>query len=245
MSDVARQIAERLVQLGFSQTDIARGLGMQARGSGSYVGQVLQGKKGGQQLAALRQLVAAAEAAPSVPAGRSRAATARRQAILTAKPVPKPQRTTATGAAPRVRRKNWQVIQTRTGRLAMDAFAGEAELRGAGGGKGPALMIDALAQHGGRFAFRVVARFAPEKIPTDGYWKRFARPGKGPRAKRYGPKTVQEARFGYSAQGFSATEWRDAIAEHGTLRDAMLDYLAERGYEPNALLRVEIDGWLP
>ncbi|NEC07564.1 hypothetical protein, partial [Streptomyces sp. SID7909] len=76
----ASRIVGYLLKRGFTQTEIARGLGLGAKGSGSYVGQIARGVKGARKVAELRQLESAVKG-QKIAQGRTAEAKAARARI--------------------------------------------------------------------------------------------------------------------------------------------------------------------
>lgn len=237
--EAARIVAELLAR-GFSQTDIARGLGLGAKGSGSYVGQVAKGLKGAGKVGELRALARAAAAAKEVPAGRGREATARRQAILGGHVVRKPRRTKS-GAEARVRQPGTKVSQRGYGQ-AFDASAGLAS----GGPNCSKLIATYAAYAGGRISVRVVARFPRDSAAhRSSYWSRFYGKRKHKPSQKRGSRNVLEASFGNGGRGYAAADWLAMIETAGGFTRALEDWLAVQGVDmPGKILRAEVTAWV-
>ncbi|MFJ7153251.1 hypothetical protein ACIQVT_34480 [Streptomyces sp. NPDC100445] len=236
--EAARLVAQ-LITRGFSQTDIARGLGLTAKGSGSYVGQVAKGLKGAGKVGELRALARAASG-KEVPAGRGREATARRQAILGGAVVHKP-RTTKAGKVARVRQPGTKVSARGYGQSA------DAKLGVQSGAPNAAKIVATYGQYGGgRIAIKVVARFPSESAAhRSQYWRRFYGKRKHAANRKRGSRNVLEASFGNGARGYSAADWVGMIDAAGSFTDALREWMSAQGVDdPAEILRVEITAWV-
>jgi transcriptional regulator with XRE-family HTH domain len=235
----ATRIVLDLIRRGFSQTDIARGLGLGAKGSGSYVGQIAKGVKGSQKVGELRALHSAAKG-KKVPTGRSKSATEARQRILGGVVQHKPRQKKAGGDAA-VRKAATKVSQ----RGYVQAFAGQQSLNGATGGQPIEDAIRALATVDGRIALRVVGRFNRQSpAHRSQYWRKFYGKRKHAPGRKKGPATVLEASFGGGQDGLSAETWATYIDAAGTFLGALASYMDANGYDmPDAWVRVELTGW--
>ncbi|MFG3244831.1 hypothetical protein [Streptomyces sp. NPDC048157] len=235
----ASRIVLDLLRRGFSQTDIARGLGLGAKGSGSYVGQIAKGVKGSGKVAELRAL-SRAVSGKDVPGGRSRAATEARQEILggAVKRVPRQRKS---GGAAAVRKAATKVSR----RGYVQAFAGKQSLEGPSGGRPIEDAIRALAVVDGRIALRVVGRFDAESAAhRSQYWRKFYGKRRRTPARKKGSGRVLEASFGGGRQGLSARTWATYIDAAGTFQGALAQWMTAQGYDvPDALLRTELTGW--
>lgn len=238
--DAARIVTD-LVARGFSQTDIARGLGLGAKGSGSYVGQIMKGVKGSGKVGELQQLLAAAKRTRDVPSGRGRAASEARQRILGGAGVQHKPRQKKAGGDAAVRKAATKVSQ----RGYVQAYAGAQSINGPSGGKPIEDAIRASAHVGGRFALRVVGRF-PKDSPAhrSQYWRKFYGKRKHAPGRKRGSGNVLEASFGNGRAGLSAEEWATYIDASGTFATALVSWVEANGYDlPDAILRVEFTGW--
>lgn len=235
----AARIAAELVAKGFSQTDIARALGLTSRGSGSYVGQILRGRKGAGKVAELRQLAEAAARAGRIPVGRKADAAAERRRILAQAQVQRTPRQRKGGGTAAVRRAATKVSR----RGFVQAFAGAQSLA-TSGGKPVEDVVRALAQYpGGRVAFRVVGRFLDKNSPAfrSKYWRQYY----GKKRGRKGPKNVLEASFGNRGRGFAAADWASFIDAEGAFLGALRTWMESNGYDvPDVIIRVEVTGWV-
>lgn len=237
----AARIVVSLLAKGFSQTDVARGLGLTAKGSGSYIGQIVKGLKGSGKVGELRALDAAATAASEIPVGRGREATAARQAILSGKVEHKPRMKKAGGAAA-VRQPGVKVSERGYGQ-ATDAQAGLAN----SGGPNCANLISAYGAYpGGRIAIRVVGRFTKDSAAhRSSYWQAFYGKKKRKPSRKKGSGNVLEASFGNAGNGFSAADWQSYVEAAGSFTEALTTWMTVNGYDiPDALLRVEISAWV-
>lgn len=237
--DEAARIVLDLLGRGFSQTDIARGLGLGAKGSGSYVGQIAKGLKGSQKVGELRALRSAASG-KSVPTGRSRAATEARQRMLGGVVQHTPRQRKAGGAAA-VRTSATKVSQ----RGFVQAKAGQQALNGPRGGQPIEDAIRALGMIDGRIALRVVGRFnSSSPAHRSNYWRKFYGKNKRTAARKSGSRNVLEASFGGQGRGLSAREWATYIDASGTFKGALVQFMDAAGYDmPDAWIRVELTGW--
>jgi transcriptional regulator with XRE-family HTH domain len=245
----ATRIVLDLIRRGFSQTDIARGLGLGSKGSGSYVGQIAKGVKGSQRVSELRALHSAAKG-QTVPAGRSRAATEARQRILGGAAVQRTPRQKKAGGDAAVRKPGSKISD----RGFTQAFAGQQSLNGPGGGKPVEAAIRALATQDGRIAIRVVGRFdRGSAAHQSSYWRQFYGKRKRKPGRKSGSANVLEASFGNAAErrpdgrpaGFSAREWASYIDASGTFLGALATWMDANGYDmPDAWVRVELSGWV-
>jgi transcriptional regulator with XRE-family HTH domain len=236
----ATRIVLDLIRRGFSQTDIARGLGLGAKGSGSYVGQIAKGVKGSQKVGELRALHSAAKG-QKVPAGRSKAATEARQRILGGAAVQRTPRQKKAGGDAAVRKAATKVSQ----RGYVQAFAGQQSLNGPSGGKPIEDAIRALATVDGRIALRVVGRFGKDSpAHRSSYWRKFYGKRKHAPGRKRGPSTILEASFGGGGEGLSAETWATYIDAAGTFLGALAAYMDANGYDmPDAWVRAELTGW--
>lgn len=236
----AARIVAALVSRGFSQTDIARGLGLTAKGSGSYVGQVAKGLKGAGKVGELRALARAATG-KTVPEGRGREATARRQAILGGGQVVRVPRKAKSGAEARVRKPGTKVSPRGFGQ-AFDAVAGVES----GSPNCTKLVGTYSAYAGGRIAIRVVARF-PRESPAhrSSYWTRFYGKRKRAANRKRGSGNVLEASFGNGGRGYAASDWVGMIATAGSFTRALQDWMSAQGVDvPDRIVRVEVTAWV-
>jgi transcriptional regulator with XRE-family HTH domain len=236
----AARIVAALVSRGFSQTDIARGLGLTAKGSGSYVGQVAKGLKGAGKVGELRALARAASG-KTVPEGRGREATARRQAILGGGQVVRVPRKAKSGAEARVRTPGAKISPKGFGQ-AFDASAGIQS-----GAPNCTKLIEKYAAYGrGRIAIRVVARFPSDAAAhRSQYWRRFYGKRKHAPNRKRGSRNVLEASFGNGHDGYSAADWLGMIETAGSFTGALREWLDGQGIEvPERLLRVEVTAWV-
>ncbi|MFI5534699.1 hypothetical protein ACIA8O_39815 [Kitasatospora sp. NPDC051853] len=238
----ARAIVNELLERGFSQTDVARGLKLTAKGSGSYVGQIAAGKKKSGKLSELRRLLDAARRAGDVPRGRGRAATEARQDIMARASVERTPRQRKSGETAAVRRKTAEVRKNG----ALHVVAAEQALNSAGGGKPIAEAIAAYAQYNGRFALTIVGRFDKNTPFSDTYWTPYYSKTKRKPTRKIGPANVREANLGNRGRGYSAAEWLAYIEAAGSFTAALATWLDTNGYDvPTKFLRVTLDGWLP
>ncbi|MFD7908337.1 hypothetical protein ACFV4G_39615 [Kitasatospora sp. NPDC059747] len=243
-ADEAREIVGQLIGRGFTQTDVARGLGLTAKGSGSYITQVLKGTKRTGKLTELRQLLAAASSAKEVPAGRSRAATVQRQQILTGAAVQRTPRQTKAGTTAAVRKATAEV--GRTGYLTVTCA--QQSLNGPSGGKPIADALAAYAQYNGRVAFTVVGLFDKRQGATfdEKYWTPYYGKHKRKAARKSGSANVRECTLGNRGRGFAAADWAAYVEAAGTFTAALREWMGVAGYDvPTRFIRVVMDGWLP
>jgi len=236
----ASRIVLDLVARGFSQTDIARGLGLGAKGSGSYVGQIARGVKGSGKVAELKQLHRAASG-QSVPGGRSRAATEARQRILGSASVQRKPRQRKAGGDAAVRKAATKVSQLGY----VQAFAGQQSLNGPSGGRPIEDAIRALATVDGRIALRVVGRFnSGSPAHRSSYWRKFYGKKKHAPGRKRGSANVLEASFGGGGDGLAASDWVSYIDASGTFLGALSEYMDAQGYDmPDVWVRAELTGW--
>lgn len=236
----AAHIVASLLARGFTQTDIARGLGLTAKGSGSYVGQVAKGLKGAGKVGELRALARAA-AGKTVPAGRGRDATAKRQAVLGGAHVVREPRKAKSGKAARVRQPGTKVSRRGFGQ-STDAVAGVQN-----GSPNAAKLIAAYGQYpGGRIGIKVVARFPKDSAAhRSQYWRKFYGKRKHAANRKRGSGNVLEASFGNSGRGYSAADWVGMIDAAGSFTDALREWLEAQGVDtPDVIVRVEITAWV-
>lgn len=239
----AARIVVSLISKGFTQTDIARGLGLTAKGSGSYVGQVAKGLKGSQKVGELRQLAKAAARARAVPEGRKGAEE--RQRMLGH--VSHTPRKAKSGAAARVRQPGTKVTAGKRGQAYGQAVDASAGLENSGGPNCTKL-IEAYAGYDprGRIAIRIVGRFARESAAhRSSYWRKFYGKRKHKPGRKKGSANVLEASFGNGREGYSAADWLGMIRASGTFTLALRQWLDSNGYDtPDKILRVEVTAWL-
>ncbi|GGZ64827.1 hypothetical protein GCM10010387_67380 [Streptomyces inusitatus] len=242
MSAEAARIVADLIARGFSQTDIARGLGLGAKGSGSYVGQILKGTKGSQKIGELQQLQAAAVSAGEIPAGRGAAAKEARQRILSGARVRRTPRQRKAGGDAAVRKAATAVSR----RGFVSAYAGQQALDGPRGGRPIEDAIRGLATVGGRIALRVVGRFPRESAAhRSSYWQNYYGKKKRKPGRKRGSSNVLEVAFGNGGRGFAASDWAGLIDASGTFAAALNEWMIAQGHDiPERLVRVELTGWV-
>ena len=223
----AAAIVRELMGRGFSQTDIARGLGLMARGSGSYVGQVAKGTKGSNKLGELRGLLDAVRGVESVPQGR--AGASERQALLQAAPVQHVPRTRKSGELAAVRKPGVQAHKTKAGHKSIKARIGRQAIES--GGAAIASAIEVLSGTHGRFSLLIVGQFAKGNqaaatgIKGSNYKPRY-RKGRKSATLRKGSRNVFEGSFANKGKGFESSQWMDIIGQRGTFMGA-LEFWAE------------------
>jgi hypothetical protein len=256
VSAEAASLVRELLAMGYSQTDVARGLKMTSRGSGSWVSQVLKGTKGAHRLGELRALVEHAQAAGEVPQGRSKAATAARQRILAEAEVMPAPRLGASGLPAATRKAAPKVLANGS----VSITVASAALNGPYGGRQIAEAIEAYAGYGdaGRIALTVVGAFSRQDLKSinQEYWKSYYRKDRRKGGLRTGPGNVMEARFGGGGKdrrsnggkderGLSAATWAAYVAAGGTFKGALMEWMEAQGYNvPARLVRVTLHAWL-
>ncbi|WP_129286728.1 hypothetical protein [Streptomyces sp. GZWMJZ-114] len=236
----ATRLVVQLLAQGFTQTDVARGLGMTAKGSGSYIGQVLRGRKGGSSVERLR-ILAGRAAGATVPAGR--AGAEQRQQLLGADEPPASPRP----AAPK-RTPGSTIRKTKKGVPIMQAADARQGIENSGAPNCTRLIMALAAYPTARMSIRIVARY-PEGHPAhrSAYFRRFYGVRRRNPRMRKGSSRVLEATFGGAGgRGLVPDTWRSLILAAGSLPAALEEFAdVQHGVSaPAAWLRIEVNGWV-